>query len=112
MDSLRIIAQADTNQGSSRVSSQPTQGQNTGTIQDANSNQPATGANKSPSPWNGQLLFFVLLMAVLFLFMIRGPRKQQKEQRQMIQSLKKNDRVRTIGGILGTVIEVKGDEVC
>ena len=29
----------------------------------------------------------------------------------MLQSLKKNDRVRTIGGIFGTVIEVKGDEV-
>ena len=29
----------------------------------------------------------------------------------MLQSLEKNDRVRTIGGIIGTVVEVKGDEV-
>jgi len=29
----------------------------------------------------------------------------------MVQSLKKNDRVRTIGGILGTVIDVKDDEI-
>ena len=29
----------------------------------------------------------------------------------MIQSLDKNDRVRTIGGIIGTVIDVKDDEV-
>ena len=29
----------------------------------------------------------------------------------MIQSLKKNDKVRTIGGIMGTVMDIKGDEV-
>jgi preprotein translocase YajC subunit len=29
----------------------------------------------------------------------------------MLQSLEKNDRVRTIGGMIGTVVEIKGDEV-
>ena len=29
----------------------------------------------------------------------------------MVQSLRKNDRVRTIGGIIGTVVDVKDDEV-
>ena len=29
----------------------------------------------------------------------------------MIQSLKKNDRVRTIGGIIGTIIDIKDDEI-
>ena len=29
----------------------------------------------------------------------------------MVQTLEKNDKVRTIGGIMGTVMEVKGDEV-
>jgi preprotein translocase subunit YajC len=29
----------------------------------------------------------------------------------MVQSLKKNDRVRTIGGILGTVMDVRDDEI-
>ena len=29
----------------------------------------------------------------------------------MVQALNKNDRVRTIGGILGTVVDVRGDEV-
>jgi preprotein translocase subunit YajC len=29
----------------------------------------------------------------------------------MVQSLKKNDRVQTIGGMLGTIIDVKDDEV-
>ena len=29
----------------------------------------------------------------------------------MVQTLQKNDRVRTIGGIIGTVVDVKDDEV-
>ncbi len=29
----------------------------------------------------------------------------------MVQSLAKNDKIRTIGGIIGTVVDIKGDEV-
>ena len=29
----------------------------------------------------------------------------------MVQSLRRNDKVRTIGGIIGTVIDVKDDEI-
>ncbi len=43
--------------------------------------------------------------------MLRGPRKQQQKHKQMVQTLTKNDRVRTIGGILGTIVDVKGDEI-
>jgi preprotein translocase subunit YajC len=112
MENLWILAQAETNQAPSRIGSEPltSQGQQGTTLQDANSNAPAASQTKSTSPW-GSLLLPVLIMIVLFMLMIRGPRKQQKEQKQMIQSLKKNDRVRTIGGILGTVMEVRGDEV-
>jgi preprotein translocase subunit YajC len=110
MDNLRMIAQAGPNQAPSQISSEPLTSQShQGTVQDANGNASTTPA-RSSSPW-GSLMLPVLIMIVLFVLMIRGPRKQQKEQKQMIQSLKKNDRVRTIGGILGTVMEVRGDEV-
>ncbi|MCH8215529.1 MAG: preprotein translocase subunit YajC, partial [Planctomycetes bacterium] len=36
---------------------------------------------------------------------------KEQQQQKMVQALQKNDRIRTIGGILGTVIEVKGSEV-
>ncbi len=29
----------------------------------------------------------------------------------MVQTLKKNDKVRTIGGIIGTVVDIKDDEI-
>lgn len=53
----------------------------------------------------------IAMFVLLYFMMIRGPRKKQQQQKQMMQSLKKNDRVQTIGGILGTILDVKDDEV-
>src|SRR5262245_56873242 len=55
-------------------------------------------------------LFFILF---LFVFMIWLPmRRQQKQQRDMLNNqLKKNDRVLTNAGIIGTVTNIKDEEV-
>lgn len=58
-----------------------------------------------------QMLPFILIFVVMYLFLFRGPRKKQAEHKKMLSSLQKNDRVRTIGGILGTVIDIKDDEI-
>ena len=109
MNNLWVLAQADANQAPSQISSEPltSQGQQgTAIVQ-----EPSAPAPKPPaSPWM-QMLPLILIAVVFFMLMVRNPRKQQKEQKQMLQSLKKNDRVRTIGGILGTVMEVRGEEV-
>jgi len=70
-----------------------------------------TGQSKQPPPVWMQYLPFILLFVLMYMFLFRGPRKKQQEHQRMVQSLKKNDRVRTIGGILGTVIDVKDDEI-
>ena len=54
---------------------------------------------------------FVLLFVLMYMMLFRGPRKQKQEHQKLVASLKKNDRVRTIGGILGVVLDVKDDEV-
>lgn len=69
------------------------------------------GATRQPPPQWMQYLPFVLLFVLMYMFLFRGPKKKQREHQRMVQSLKKNDRVRTIGGILGTVIDVKDDEI-
>jgi preprotein translocase subunit YajC len=51
------------------------------------------------------------MIVMMYFIMVRGPKKKQKEHTQMVEGLSKNDRIRTVGGIIGTVIEVKGDEV-
>ncbi len=67
------------------------------------------GAAK-PNPWV-QILPLVVIFAVMYLLLFRGPRRKQQEHQKMVSSLKKNDRVRTIGGIYGTVIEVRPDDI-
>jgi preprotein translocase subunit YajC len=55
-----------------------------------------------------------LMIAVLFYFMlIRPERRKQLSHRSMLEALKKNDRVVTIGGIKGSVVSVRreADEV-
>jgi len=54
---------------------------------------------------------FILLLVVLWFFVIRSKQKQEKSRKQMLAELKKNDRVETIGGALGTIVEVRDGEV-
>ncbi len=62
----------------------------------------------------GQWQFPLILLAVLvlmYVFTTRTRRKQEKQRREMLESLGKGDKVVTIGGICGTVMEVKANEV-
>ena len=68
-------------------------------------------AAASPKIMPTQLLFFGLIFVVMYFMLFRGPRKKQQQHKQMVQALERNDKVRTIGGILGTVIDVKENEV-
>ncbi len=52
---------------------------------------------------------FVLIMAVIYFLMIRPQSKRQKEKRQMLENIKKGDRVITIGGIHGSVARIKNN---
>jgi len=79
-------------------------------VAEPNTMQPAPSVQTRPNPLYQYLPLIVLFILIYFL-MFRGPRKKQQQQRTMIQSLKKNDRVRTIGGIIGTIVEVKDDEI-
>ena len=52
-------------------------------------------------------IMFLLLFVVMWLFMIRPQRKQQKELEAFRSSLKKGDKVITNGGIYGTVADIE-----
>ena len=57
------------------------------------------------------ILMFVAIFAVMWLFMIRPQRKQQKEMQEFRNSLKKGDKVVTVGGIYGEIVEVNDKTV-
>ena len=55
--------------------------------------------------------FFVMIIAVFYLLIIRPQKKREQERVRMIDSLKKGDRVVTIGGVHGVVVTIKEDNV-
>lgn len=71
----------------------------------------AEEAAKAPpaSPLNSLWLPILLSVAVVLLLNPFG-KKEDKKQKQLIESLKKNDRVLLIGGIYGRIVLVKPDE--
>ncbi len=57
------------------------------------------------------LIPIVLIFFVMYFLLIRPQAQQQKQTTQMQAKLKKNDQVVTLGGIHGTVVNVKDDAV-
>ena len=49
----------------------------------------------------------VLMFGVFYFLLIRPQQKKEKDRQNMIQNIKKGDRVVTSGGILGNVVGVK-----
>ena len=54
----------------------------------------------------GALIPLLLVIVIFYFFMIRPQMKRQKEVRNFRDSLKKGDRVLTIGGVYGKIVEV------
>ena len=52
------------------------------------------------------ILMFAAILVVMWLFMIRPHRKQQKQLQEFRNSLRKGDKVVTAGGIYGEIVEV------
>ena len=63
--------------------------------------QPAAGGNMS------FLIMMLLIFVVMYFFMIRPQQKKQKEIAKFRNELKKGDKIVTIGGIYGTVDEIR-----
>ena len=51
-------------------------------------------------------IMLLLIFGIMYLFMIRPQRKQQKELEKFRAELKKGDKIVTAGGIYGTVDQV------
>jgi preprotein translocase subunit YajC len=50
-----------------------------------------------------QILPFLIVFVFFYFLLIRPQQKRQKERMNMLNALKKNDKVVTIGGLHGTV---------
>ena len=108
-----ILAQTETGEAASGITSESVEAEQTSTKTLApGSETPAETGRQRPagSPMSSFILIG-LMFVVMYFLLFRGPRKKQQQHKQMVQSLKKNDRVRTIGGIIGIVVDIKDKEI-
>ena len=75
----------------------------------ANEQAPAGGGNNGPLIPYGLLLPLVAVFILYQFVVVRPQRREQAKRDEIIKSLKKNDPVVTIGGIIGTVVSVSED---
>ena len=71
----------------------------------------AGGDSAFGSPLSMNILLMVVIFAIFYFLIIRPQHKEAKRIKAMLSALKKGDRVITVGGIYGTVVEVRGDSV-
>jgi preprotein translocase subunit YajC len=73
------------------------------------------GAGQQQAPPAGNFLVtiapFLAIGLLAWFFLIRPMKRQEHERQALLNSLKKNDRVVTSGGIIGIVANIKDDEV-
>ncbi|MEL6431136.1 MAG: preprotein translocase subunit YajC [Planctomycetota bacterium] len=68
------------------------------------------GRTPSSSPFGG--LWMIALLGVIFWFLILGPeRKARKQRDSMLEALKKGDKIVTTGGLHAEVVEIGNDTV-
>ena len=79
----------------------------------AQTSAPATtqAASEPPSLLKGPFIPLLLGVAVLYFFVFRAKRNQDKARTQKLEKLKPGQRVQTIGGILGVITQVNDKEV-
>jgi preprotein translocase subunit YajC len=110
MDNIWILARAEPDRPDFDVSTTRTTGEEEATTLVPDSEMPQTQTQKRGFEYP-QFLLIGLMLVVFYFLLFRGPRKKQQAHKQMVQTLAKNDKVRTIGGIIGTVVDIKGDEI-
>lgn len=57
------------------------------------------------------IIMIVLMLAIFYFLLIRPENKRKKQAEDMRNSLKKGDKICTIGGLLGTIVQVKEDSI-
>ena len=70
-----------------------------------------TQSTQDPPFWAGPMMPFVLLILLMYVFMFRNKKGQDKKRQDLINALKKGDEVQTIGGEFGRVMETRDDRI-
>lgn len=70
-----------------------------------------TGGGQPASPFSGFLPILMVFLLMMIVMSIFSGRKEKKRRAELLSSLKRHDKVRMAGGMLGIVTDVRDDEV-
>ena len=70
-----------------------------------------TTATPATDSMASSMIMMAIVFAVFYFMMIRPENKRKKETEEMRSSIRTGDQVTTIGGIIGTVVDVKEDKL-
>lgn len=59
----------------------------------------------------GSFLPLIIIFGVFYFVLIRPQQQQQKKRREMLEGLKKGDKVVTVGGIHGEITAIQDDDL-
>ncbi len=113
MDNLAMILLAQAavqEEGTTAAPATDAPGQPESITQEPGMSENGEEVTPNPNPLM-QYLPLILIFIVFYFIMFRGPKKKQQQRKKMLDSMKKGDKVRTIGGIIGTVVDIRDDEV-
>jgi preprotein translocase subunit YajC len=71
----------------------------------------ATPTTAAGGEFISMIIMLVVMFGIMYFMMIRPQKKKEKAVKNMLDALKRGDRICTIGGLYGTVTAVKDDTV-
>ena len=70
-----------------------------------------TAAPTAAGGMGSTIVMMVVMLGIFYFMLIRPENKRKKEAEQMRSSVRKGDKITTIGGIVGTVVDVKENNI-
>ena len=70
-----------------------------------------TATDAAGAGMGSSIIMLVAMLAIFYFMLIRPENKRKKEAENMRSSVKTGDKITTIGGIVGTVVNVKDDKI-
>ena len=70
-----------------------------------------TATEAAPGGMMSTVIMMVAMLGIFYFMLIRPENKRKKEAEQMRSSVRKGDKITTIGGIVGTVVDVKENNI-
>ena len=70
----------------------------------------ADAGNLAGGSMMSTVIMLVVMFAIMYFMLIRPENKRKKEAEQMRSALKVGDRITTVGGVMGKVVDVKDEK--